>query len=113
MKQPSPASLILAAALALAANAVSQDEAAALFKARCAKCHALDGSGKTPGEKSLAIPDLRASKVQRQSDQELFESVAHGKGHHKYPHVFSEQGLSDPQIRLLVKHVRTFAPPRN
>jgi cytochrome c553 len=109
-----PALLKLAAlALALATLAPAQDEAAVLFKARCSKCHAVDGSGKTAAGKKMEIPDLRSPKVQRLSDAELFETIAHGKDHRNYPHVFSDLGLSDQQIRQLVQHTRTLAPPRH
>ena len=104
---------LAALALALATLAFAQDEAAVLFKARCSRCHANDGSGKTAAGKKLEVPDLRSSRVQRLSDVELFEMIAHGKEHRNYPHVFSDLGLSDQQIRRLVQHVRTLAPPRH
>jgi len=109
-----PSLLKLAAlALALATFVSAQDEAAVLFKARCSKCHAIDGSGKTAAAKKLEIPDLRSPKVQRLSDAELFETIAHGKHHHNYPHVFYDLGLSDQQVKSLVKHLRSLATARN
>ncbi|HEX9119632.1 MAG TPA: cytochrome c [Terriglobales bacterium] len=104
---------IAALALALATFVSAQDEAAALFKARCTRCHGIDGSSKTDAGKKMGIPDLRSPKVQRLTDAELFETIAHGKNHRNYPHVFSDLGLSDQQIRQLVQHMRTLAPPRH
>jgi len=100
-------------AIVLAVPAVAQDEAATLFKARCARCHGIDGSSKTDAGKKMGIPDLRSPKVQRLSDAELFETIAHGKDHRNYPHVFSDLGLSDQQVRSLVKHLRTLAALRH
>ena len=100
-------------AIALALPALAQDEAEALFKARCAKCHGIDGSSKTAAGKKMGIPDLRSPKVQRLSDAELFETIVHGKNHRNYPHVFSDLGLSDQQVKSLVKHLRTLATLRH
>jgi cytochrome c553 len=100
-------------AIVLAVPALAQDEAAVLFKARCSKCHAIDGSGKTAASKKLELPDLRSPKVQRLSDAELFEMIAHGKDHRNYPHVFSDLGLSDQQVKSLIKHLRTLATAHN
>ena len=100
-------------AIVLAVPAVAQGEAPALYKARCAKCHGIDGSSKTDAGKKMGIPDLRSPKVQRLSDAELFETIAHGKDHRNYPHVFSDLGLSDQQVKSLVKHLRTLATARN
>ena len=100
-------------AIVLALPALAQDEAEALFKARCARCHGIDGSSKTDAGKKMGIPDLRSPKVQRLSDAELFETIAHGKDHRNYPHVFSELGLSDQQVKSLVKHLRTLAALRH
>ena len=99
--------------IVLTVPAVAQDEAEALFKSRCARCHGIDGSSKTDAGKKMGIPDLRSPKVQRLSDAELFETIAHGKDHRNYPHVFSDLGLSDQQVRSLVKHLRTLAALRH
>lgn len=100
-------------AIVLALPALAQDATEALFKARCARCHGIDGSSKTAAGKKMEIPDLRSPKVQRLSDAELFEIIAHGKDHRNYPHVFSDMGLSDQQIKSLIKHLRTLATPRH
>jgi mono/diheme cytochrome c family protein len=104
---------LAALALALATLASAQDEAAALFKARCARCHGIDASSRTDAGKKMGIPDLRSPKVQRLSDAALFETIAHGKGHRTYPHVFSQLGLSDQQVKSLVKHLRSLATARH
>ena len=41
------------------------------FAARCAQCHAPDGSGR-PAAIQLDVPDLRASEIQSLSDDDLF-----------------------------------------
>ena len=51
-----------------------------VFKAKCATCHGADGSGNTPMGKNLKVRDLRSSEVQNQSDDQLFNIIAQGKG---------------------------------
>jgi cytochrome c6 len=55
-------------------------DGAATYKAKCASCHAADGSGNTPAGKSLNVRDLRSADVQKQSDDQLYSIIANGKG---------------------------------
>jgi mono/diheme cytochrome c family protein len=74
----------------------------ATFKAKCASCHGADASGNTPVGKSLKIRDLRSAEVQSQSDDELFNTIAKGKG--KMPGY--EKSLGAEQIHQLVTFIR-------
>ena len=55
-------------------------DAAATFKAKCAGCHGMDGSGNTGPGKSMKVRDLRSADVQKQSDDQLSAVIAGGKG---------------------------------
>lgn len=96
----------------LLSTAYAQNEAQVLFDARCARCHGHDGAGKTAAAHKMSIPDLRSAPVQKLTDDELFDTIANGTRHHKYPHVFRSMGISDAQIRQLVKYVRELAKTR-
>jgi mono/diheme cytochrome c family protein len=74
----------------------------ALYKSKCAVCHAADGSGNTAMGKKLAIRDLRSAEVQGQSDAQLSKVIAKGKG--KMPAY--EKSLSADQVRELVGVIR-------
>jgi cytochrome c5 len=88
----------------LAASVSGNDPGAGTFAANCATCHAQNGSGDTTVGKSVKIPDLRSSAVQSQSDAQLVEIIAHGKG------VMPPFGsLSKDEIDALVIHVRELA----
>ena|SRR5688572_18547244 len=52
----------------------------ATYKAKCASCHAADGSGKTVQGKQLKVRDVRAPEVQKMSDEKMLEIIAKGKG---------------------------------
>ena len=98
---------ILAAALILAAVPVAfaAADGAAIYKAKCASCHGPDGSGQTPVGKSMKVRDLRSADVQKQTDQELYNWTADGKG--KMPAYKGK--LTAAEINALVAHMRTMA----
>jgi mono/diheme cytochrome c family protein len=95
-----------AAALIFSSSASATGGAAAvndaMFKSKCAMCHAADGSGNTAMGKKLAVRDLRSAEVQGQSNAQLTSIIAKGKG--KMPGY--EKSLSADQIRELVGVVR-------
>ncbi len=76
-----------------------------LFNQKCAACHAEDGSGKTAIGKNLKLRDLRSKAVQKQSDQQLYDIIAKGKG--SMPGYSSE--LSKADIEHLVGYIRELA----
>lgn len=77
-------------------------DAAATYKAKCASCHAADGSGNTPAGKSLKAGDLRSADVKNQSDDALYNVIAKGKG--KMPAY--EKTLGADQCKGLVAYIR-------
>ena len=97
---------LLAGLLLLTASARAQDDAAGLFKAKCAACHGADGgSGNTPAGKAMKVRDLHSPDVQKQTDAQLTEIVTAGKG--AMPAYKGK--LTDDQIKQLVGYVRELA----
>ncbi len=80
---------------------------AAIFRARCGKCHGEDGHGKSQAEIKMKVLDLRSKSVQSLSDSELYETIAYGAKHREYPHAFLYTGLTKPQIESIVAFIRT------
>jgi cytochrome c6 len=95
--------LFVVLALSLTSPLRAADDPAALFKAKCATCHAADGSGNSATGKALAAPDLRSDDVQKQTDAQLIDSTANGKGK-KMPGYKGK--LTDDQIKQLVGYIR-------
>jgi len=83
-----------------------------LYSEKCANCHAADGSGHTAAATKMKVPDLRSKYVEQMSDEELYTATAQGKGHESYPHAFLHTGLTEKQIRDLIKYIRTFGANR-
>lgn len=72
------------------------------FDAKCAMCHAKDGSGNSPMGKNMKVPDLRSKAVQSKSDTDLHDFIAKGKG--IMPGYGSQ--LSKEEINDLVVYIR-------
>lgn len=91
--------------LLLPLQARSQNDAASVFKAKCAVCHGANGDGNTNVGKGLKLRDLRSADVQKQTDAQLNTIICCGKN--KMP---SYQGkLTDDQIKQQVAYMRTLA----
>ncbi|HKS80814.1 MAG TPA: cytochrome c [Candidatus Acidoferrales bacterium] len=86
-----------------AVPAHAQNDGASLFKAKCAACHGAGGKGDTSMGKVLKVLDLGSEEVQKQSDAQLTEAIANGKGK-----MTGYKGkLTDDQIKQLVAFIRT------
>ena len=95
--------VLLIIAVALAPIAFAAD-GAATYKAKCATCHGADGKGQSPMGKKMNLRDLGSPEVQKQTDKELYDWTADGKG--KMP-AYKDK-LSTDEIKALVAHMRTF-----
>lgn len=94
-------SLVLLAAFTLAVSMSSfAADGAATYKTKCAGCHGADGSKSNP---AMGIRPLSSPEVQKQSDKELSDVTAKGKG--KMPAYTGK--LSDEEIKTVVDFVRT------
>lgn len=95
--------LLVASLLLFCACARSADDAAALYKTKCAACHGADGSGNTAMGKAFKLRDLGSDEVQAQTDAQLTAITSDGKG--KMPAYKGK--LTDDQIKELVGYIRT------
>lgn len=83
----------------------AKEPASTTFDAKCAMCHAKDGSGNTPMGKNMKIPDLRSKAVQAKTNAELDSIIAKGKG------MMPQYGgqLSKEEINDMVVYIRHLA----
>src|SRR6266568_7960250 len=79
---------------------VAQD-AAAIFKTKCAACHGPDGKGDTAVGKKLGVRDFASPEVQKQSDDELAAIINDGKN--KMPSY--KKSLKSEQVKDLVAFI--------
>jgi mono/diheme cytochrome c family protein len=80
----------------------AKDSAASTFDAKCSMCHAKNGSGDSAMGKSMKVPDLRSKAVQSQSNADLYNVIAKGKG------IMPQYGnqLSKEEINGMVAYIR-------
>lgn len=97
---------VLALALIFVSISARADDAATLYKAKCAVCHSADGSGTSEMGKGLGSPDLRSDATQKETDAQLTDSITNGKGK-KMPAYKGK--LTDDQIKDLVAYIRDLA----
>lgn len=106
MKKIKPALFLLAVLTAI--NLTAQTDTATQYKRMCTLCHGAEGKSETSMGKSLKSADLTSPAVQSQTDAQLAEVIAHGKGKMAaYETILGKQGVQD-----MVKYVRTLAQPK-
>ena len=105
MKLMKSGAVTLAALLALGitTSARAQDDAAALYKSKCAACHGADGKGDTPVGKKLGVKNFHDPDCAKLTDADFFKVTKEGKG--KMPAY--DKKLTDDQIKALVKYIRS------
>lgn len=104
---------LIAAIVALtfgAAVVASAAEAKEIWEKNCAKCHGPDGKGATKMGQKLGIKDYTDAKVQEGfKDEEAIKAIKEGlKDKDGKTLMKAAEGLSDDEIKALVKHVRSF-----
>ena len=94
--------LAIVFALFLSAS-MRADDAATIFKAKCAGCHGPDGKGDTAAGKAVGAHDFASPEVQKMSDVDLAGIISIGKN--KMPAY--AKILKDADVKGLVAYVRS------
>ena len=94
------AALLLAASLTAPALA---EDAAILYKAKCAMCHGADGLAATPMGKTMKILSFKDASMVKAPDAQFIASTKNGKG--KMPAYTGK--LTDAQIKDVIAYIRT------
>ena len=81
---------------------VAPANVAATYKSKCASCHGANGSGQTSAGKAMKLKDLRSAEVQAMGDEQLYATIAKGKG--KMPGY--EKSLGADTCKALVAHIK-------
>lgn len=83
--------------------AIAQEGGAAIYKAKCAMCHGVDGTGNTPVGKSMKVRSFKSDEDVKASDAALIKDTKDGVG--KMPAYAGK--LTDAQIQEVVAYIRT------
>lgn len=101
---------ILVAALAFSAGSLYGSEAKEAYDKDCSKCHGPDGKGDTKMGKKMGAKDYSDPKVQAEmKDEAAFKAIKDGlKDKDGKVLMKPAEGMTDEQIKALVKYMRTF-----
>jgi mono/diheme cytochrome c family protein len=95
--------IMLAAMLAAPMTSVLAQSGADNYKAKCAMCHAADGTGKA----AMKVPSFKTPESIKESDAELTAAIKNGKGTGAIKMPPYTGKLTDAQIKDVVGYVRT------
>ena len=73
------------------------------YKAKCALCHAADGTGKA----AMKVPSFKTPEAIKESDADLTAAIKNGKGTGAIKMPAYTGKLTDAQIKDVVAYVRT------
>lgn len=86
----------------LAPRANSQGAGEKVYKAKCATCHAADGTGATPAGKATKARDFCSDEVKKETDEEWTAIIVKGKN--KMPAY--DKKLTDAEVKDVVAFIR-------
>ena len=97
------------AVLAVGAITARAADAKETYDKHCAKCHGVDGKGETKMGKRLGAKDYTSPKVQDElKDEAAIKAIKDGYKNSEGKEVMKPaEGLSDEQIKDLVKYIRS------
>jgi cytochrome c6 len=82
------------------------DDAALIYKTKCAVCHGADGLSKTPMGKKQSIPSFAADKVQKSSPADIEDFILNGGKEKKASHAFSGKGIGNEDAKKLATYIK-------
>lgn len=82
------------------------DDAANLYKTKCAVCHAADGSANTPMGKKQSIPSFASDKVQKSPNADIQDFILNGGKERKASHAFAGKGVSPEDAKKLSAFIK-------
>ncbi len=97
---------LLVVASAATLRAQQPTDAAATYARTCASCHGAKGTPSPSMAQSMHVPDFASTALASQTDDQLKNVVANGKG--KLMPSYKTR-LSAEQIASLVTYIRTFS----
>lgn len=80
--------------------AESKSYEASLYRQNCAICHGAEAYGKEVDGK--LVPSLRFGDIEKKSEQEIYEQIAHGK----LPMPAFKNQLTEEEIQKMVKFIK-------
>jgi len=93
---------VLAAGMLYGQAQKSAESGETIYRVRCGGCHGLDGKAQTDIGKKQGMQDLTSADVRKQTDAELINAIANGRG--RMPAY--EMILGNERIKAVVAYIR-------
>lgn len=101
------ASLLIALSVFILPNtSFASEDAATIYKSKCAACHGIDGRASTAIAKKQAVPSFANAKVQRTANVDLQEVILSGGKQKLASHAYASKGISNEDAAKLVTYVK-------
>jgi cytochrome c553 len=101
--------ILMTAACAAMIVSASAADVKENWEKSCAKCHGPDGKGDTKMGKKLDVKDFTDAKYQASlKDEGMFKAIKEGVKDGEKIRMKAAEGLSDDEMKALVKYVRDF-----
>jgi len=101
--------ILMAAVLTASIFCVSAADVKENWEKNCTKCHGPDGKGDTKMGKKLEIKDFTDAKYQDlMKDEEMLKAIKEGVKDGEKTRMKAAEGLTDDEMKALVKFVRAF-----
>jgi mono/diheme cytochrome c family protein len=94
---------IIGSIFMLGSLAAAQD-AAAIYKAKCASCHGATGAGRPAMKGSNLLTD----NAKNMSDADMEDIILHGGKRRLASHAYANRGVSAADAKALVTYIRSF-----
>ena len=93
--------VLIALFIFIPAISLAGDDAAILYKTKCAVCHGVDGLATTPMGKKQSIPSFASEKIQKAPNSDLEDFVLNGGREKKASHSFAGKGMTGDEAKKL------------
>ena len=101
--------ILMAAVLTASIFCVSAADVKENWEKNCTKCHGPDGKGDTKMGKKLEIKDFTDAKYQDlMKDEDMLKAIKEGVKDGEKTRMKAAEGLTDDEMKALVKFVRAF-----
>jgi mono/diheme cytochrome c family protein len=98
--------VLIALFIFIPAISLAGDDAAILYKTKCAVCHGADGLANTPMGKKQSIPSFASDKVQKSSNADIQDFILNGGKEKKASHAFAGKGITGEDATKLATYIK-------
>jgi mono/diheme cytochrome c family protein len=107
--KPFAKSIVIALAMFILIPNVARaaDDAASIYRSKCAACHGVDGLASLAIAKKQSVPSYAEARIQKAPNAELENFVLSGGKQKKASHAYASKGVSKDDAANLVVYIKS------